>query len=310
MMNLDDTTPLVVPPKKPWHKLRWQERRIVTILPYTWLLIFFFVPFLLVFKISLSEPVLSVPPYQEIFKWMDGILNIHLNLNNYIRMVTDPFYAQGFMTSLIIAAITTFGCLVLGFLIAYAIVCAPRHWRFILLLMVVLPFWTSFLVRVYAWIGILSNTGFLNQLLLYLGIIDEPIQFLYNNFSVTIGIIYCYLPFMILPIYSVLDKIDPVYMEAAYDLGCRPWGAFWRITLPLSMPGILSGCALVFIPALGEFVIPEILGASDSFMMGRIIWIEFFNNRDWPVASTVAIVMLLLFVVPIMISQRRHNQRH
>lgn len=291
-----------------WPRLFWRESYLVTFFPYLWLVILFFIPFLLVLKISLSEPIIAVPPYSEIFKWAEGILSIRLNIHNYIQMATDSLYVHGFLTSLLIAVITTFGCLVIGYLIAYGIVCSPKKWQFILLLLVVLPFWTSFLVRVYAWIGILSNTGFLNQFLMWCGIISEPIQFLYNNFSVTVGIIYCYLPFMILPIYAVLDKIDPVYIEAAYDLGCRPWGTFWRITFPLSMPGIFSGCALVFIPALGEFVIPEILGASDTFMIGRIIWIEFFNNRDWPTASAVAIVMLVLFVVPTMISQRRHNR--
>lgn len=291
-----------------WTSSLWRDRYLVIATPYLWLLLFFFVPFLLIFKISLSEPILSVPPYQDIIKWVDGVMQFHLNIGNYILMVTDPFYATGFFTSVVIAGISTATCLVLGYLIAYGIACTPRHWRYILLLMVVLPFWTSFLVRVYAWIGILSNTGFLNQFLLFLGVIDTPRQFLYNDVAVTIGIVYCYLPFMILPIYAVLDKIEPVYLEASYDLGCRPWGTFWRITFPLSLPGVYSGCALVFIPALGEFVIPEILGAPDNMMIGRIIWVEFFNNRDWPIASTVSVVMLILFVAPIMISQRRRLQ--
>lgn len=281
-----------------------RDRRFVMAVPFLWLVLFFLIPFLLVFKISLSAPILAVPPYEPIVEWLDGILQINLNIGNYLRMGMDPFYASGFMTSFTISFMATFWCLVLGYLIAYAISRAPRQWQSILLLMVILPFLTSFLVRVYAWIGILSNDGFLNKVLLFLGIIDQPHQFLYNDAAVTIGIVYCYLPFMILPIYAVLDKIDPSYIEAAHDLGARPWKTFWRITVPLSMPGILSGCALVFIPAMGEFVIPEILGAPDNLMIGRIIWIEFFNNRDWPIASTVAVVMLLLFVVPIMVAQR------
>lgn len=282
-----------------------RDRRVVIAIPFLWLVVFFLLPFLLVFKISLSTPILAVPPYEPIVEWLEGVLRINLNVGNYLRMIEDPFYASGFVTSFMIAFTATFWCLLLGYFIAYAISKAPRPWQPILLLMVILPFLTSFLVRVYAWIGILSNDGFLNKLLLFLGIIDHPRQFLYNDVAVTIGIVYCYLPFMILPIYAVLDKIDPSYIEAAHDLGARPWKTFWRITIPLSMPGILSGCALVFIPAMGEFVIPEILGAPDNLMIGRIIWIEFFNNRDWPIASAVAVVMLLLFVVPIMVSQRR-----
>ncbi|MBW8309981.1 MAG: ABC transporter permease subunit [Candidatus Paracaedibacteraceae bacterium] len=287
-----------------------RDRQFVTSVPYLWLILFFLIPFLLVFKISLSESVLAVPPYLPIFEWAhDGFLNIHLNIGNYLRLFLDPFYASGLMTSLIIAFAATLVCLVVGYTIAYSIIRVPQHWRFIFLLLIILPFWTSFLVRVYGWMGILSKDGLLNQLLLFLGFIQEPKQFLYNNFSVIVGIVYCYLPFMILPIYSVLEKIDEVYLEAAYDLGCSPWKAFWRVTFPLSLPGVLSGVALVFIPALGEFVIPELLGAPDNLMIGRIIWIEFFNNRDWPIASTVAVVMLLMFIVPIMILQRRQLRK-
>ncbi|MBX3486533.1 MAG: ABC transporter permease subunit [Candidatus Paracaedibacteraceae bacterium] len=287
-----------------------RDRRLVLGVPYLWLLVFFLVPFFLVFKISLSESVLAIPPYLPIFDWTkEGFLNVHLNVGNYIRMVTDPFYLTGLLTSITIALGATIICLIVGYVIAYSISRVPDRWRTVLLLLVILPFWTSFLVRVYAWMGILAKDGLLNQLMLYLGLITEPQQFLYNNFSVMVGIVYCYLPFMILPIYSVLEKIDESYLEAAYDLGCTPWRAFWRVTVPLSMPGVLSGVALVFIPALGEFVIPELLGAPDNLMIGRIIWIEFFNNRDWPVASTVAVVMLLMFVVPIMVMQRRQLRK-
>lgn len=301
---------IIQPSGSPRRRSFGSDRRFVILVPYVWLVLFFLIPFFLVFKISLSESILAVPPYLPIFEWTkDGFLNIHLNIGNYLRMVLDPFYASGLLTSLSIAFVATLGCLVLGYTVAYGIVRIPQRWRFIFLLLVILPFWTSFLVRVYAWMGILSKDGLLNQLLMYVGIIREPMQWLYNDFSVIIGIVYCYLPFMILPIYSVLEKIDDVYLEAAYDLGCTPWRAFWRVTFPLSLPGVLSGVALVFIPALGEFVIPELLGAPDNLMIGRIIWIEFFNNRDWPIASTVAVVMLLMFIVPIMLLQRRQLRK-
>jgi putrescine transport system permease protein len=286
-----------------------RHRRFVTMIPYAWLILFFFIPFLLVFKISLSESVLAVPPYLPIIEYRDSFLNLHLNLGNYLRMVVDSFYGSGALTSLWIAVTATVCCLVLGYMIAYGITRVPQRNQLILLLLVILPFWTSFLVRVYAWMGILAKDGLLNQLLLYLGLISEPKSFLYTNFSVLIGMVYCYLPFMILPIYAVLDKIDDVYLEAAYDLGCSPGRAFWRVTFPLSLPGIFSGTALVFIPALGEFVIPELLGAPDNLMIGRIIWIEFFNNRDWPISATLAVVMLLIFIVPIMLLQRRQLRR-
>lgn len=288
----------------------WRDRRLVTFIPYAWLVVFFLIPFVLIAKISLAKPILAVPPFQDIMQWTEnGVLHLQLNIGNYLRLITDSFYASGFLTSVIIALIGTFFCLIIGYIIAYSITKASQQWRPILVLLVVLPFWTSFLIRVYAWMGILSKDGLINQLLQYLGIINEPIALLYNNFAVIIGVAYCYLPFMILPIYSVLDKIDPVYIEAAHDLGCRPWQAFWRIVFPLSMPGVWSGCALVFIPALGEYVIPELLGAPDNLMIGRIIWLEFFNNRDWPVACTVAVVMLLLIVVPIMLAQRRNDEK-
>lgn len=296
--------------RKTKSKPAWRNRYTVAVIPYSWLILFFLIPFLMVFKVSFSQTILAIPPYQALWNLAsENILTINLNLGNYIRMVTDPFYASGFVTSLTIALISTIFCLMFGYLIAYGISRATSHWRSVLLLMVILPFWTSFLVRVYAWMGILGKDGLLNSFLLYCGFISEPKQFLYNNTAVIIGIVYCYLPFMVLPIYAALEKIDDVYLEAAYDLGCRPWHAFWRITVPLSKAGILSGCALVFIPALGEFVIPELLGAPDNLMIGRIIWLEFFNNRDWPIASTVAVVMLMLFVVPIMFMQRRQLDR-
>lgn len=299
-----------LPLRKTKSKPVWRNRYVVAMIPYSWLILFSLIPFLFVLKVSFSQTILAIPPYQPLLTLAnEGILTLNLNLGNYSRMITDSFYASGFIASVMIALVSTIFCLIFGYLIAYGITRASPKWRMILLLLIILPFWTSFLVRIYAWIGILSKDGLLNNLLLYLGLISEPQQFLYNNFAVTIGIVYCYLPFMVLPIYSTLEKLDDVYIEAAYDLGCRPWQAFWRITVPLSRAGILSGCALVFIPALGEFVIPELLGAPDNLMIGRIIWLEFFNNRDWPIASTVAVVMLILFVVPIMVMQRRQLDR-
>jgi putrescine transport system permease protein len=293
-------------PKSPF----WQDRRLVTAIPFVWLSMFFLVPCFLIFKISFSESVLAIPPFKPILEWSgDMILHFQFNLGTYWRLITDPFYASGFFTSITVAFFATILCLVLGYWIAYSMAQASPRWRPLLMLLIILPFWTSFLVRVYAWMGLLSNDGVLNAVLLKLGLISEPKQFLFNNFAVMLGIVYCYLPFMVLPIYIAIEKIDSAYLEAAFDLGCRPRHAFWRITVPLSMSGVISGVILVFIPAIGEYVIPELLGAPDTLMIGRIIWLEFFNNRDWPVASTVTVVMLLLLVVPIVLLQRWRLQK-
>lgn len=286
----------------------WQQhdRRWVIAVPYVWLAIFFLIPFLLVIKISLTKSMVAIPPYEPLVEWSaDFVMQIRIYLGNYAHILEDRFYASAFTASLLMASVATTCCLIIGYAMAYAISQIQSYWRPIFLLLIILPFWTSFLVRVYAWMGLLSTEGVINSLLLYLGFIDHPLPLLYNNFSVLIGIVYCYLPFMILPIYAVLDKVDPVYIEAAQDLGCRPWQVFWKVTVPLSMRGIIAGCILVFIPAIGEFVIPELLGASDTLMIGRVLWIEFFNNRDWPVACALAVMMLLLFVVPVMIFQRQ-----
>jgi putrescine transport system permease protein len=287
-----------------WNRLA-RERRLVIAVPYLWLGFFSLIPFLLIVKISLSQSVLAIPPFQPLFNWSaEQILQMRLNLAAYSTLLTDPFYASAFFGSLKIALIATLSCLLIGYPMAYAIVQSAPHWRPIFLLLIILPFFTSFLVRVYAWIGLLSTEGVINTLLKMLGIIHEPLPLLYNSFAVTIGIVYCYLPFMILPIYSVLDKIDPAYLEAAYDLGCRPWRAFWRITVPLSFRAIIAGSILVFVPAVGEFVIPELLGAPDTIMIGRVLWSEFFNNQNWPLACSLAIVTLAIFVIPFMIFQR------
>ena len=280
-------------------------RGAVIVPPLVWLLLFFLVPFVIVLKISFAETQLAVPPYTPLVEWTDGRhLQIHLHASSYLYLLDDPLYVQAFLSSLLVAAVSTVLCLLIGYPMAYAIARADRSWRNTLLLLIVLPFWTSFLLRVYAWIGLLRNNGLINQVLLSLGIIHEPLVMLQTNFAMYVGIVYSYLPFMILPLYANLEKHDPALLEAAIDLGCTPVRAFRQITLPLSLPGVIAGSMLVFIPAVGEFVIPRLLGGTDSLMIGRVLWDEFFSNRDWPVASSVAIVLLLVLVVPMMILQR------
>lgn len=271
--------------------------------PFAWLGLFFLLPFTIVLKLSLSEPALAQPPYLPIFEWVEEAgelyLAIRLRVQNYLTLVGDGLYLAAFASSLRIAATATFLALLVGFPIALGMARCRPSVRPFLLLAVMLPFWTSFLIRVYAWMGILKDDGLLNALLLTLGLIEEPLVILNTETAVLIGIVYSYLPFMILPIFANLEKHDPSLLEAAVDLGCRPIVAFWRITVPLARPGVLAGCFLVFIPAVGEFVIPDLLGGADTLMIGRTLWLEFFTNRDWPLASAVAIAMLLLLVVPI-----------
>lgn len=284
------------------------SRLLVIALPYTWVILFFFIPFLLILKISFSDLTVGIPPYLPIMERVsEDVVAFKFNIGNYLYLIWDDLYIKAILNSLELAALATGACLLLGFPMAYAIARASARFQTLLLMMVILPFWTSFLIRVYAWIGILSYHGVLNTVLLKLGVIEEPLRLLNTIFSVSIGIIYCYLPFMILPIYVSLGKIDPSLLEAAYDLGSRPFRAFWKVTVPLAMPGIISGSLLVFIPALGEFVIPDLLGGSDTLMIGRVLWNEFFVNRDWPVAAAVAIGMLVFLVVPIVLLQ--HIQR-
>lgn len=287
-----------------------REKRLVVAIPYFWLLLFFFVPVLLVLKISFSQTSTQIPPFSHLIDISEkAIVTVRLNIGNYLTILSDYFYIKSFISSLTMALIATIGCLMIGYTMAYSMTRISPSKRNIVLLLVILPFWTSFLIRVYAWIGLLSKEGFINSLLLSFSLISVPLKLLYSDFAVCLGIIYCYLPFMILPIYATLEKLDQVYLEAAYDLGCKPWKAFWKVTLPLSKSGIIAGCILVFIPAVGEFVIPELLGGPDTLMIGRVLWIEFFNNRDWPLACSLAVVMLILFVVPIMIFQRLQLQQ-
>jgi len=279
-------------------------RTAVVGMPTLWLLLFFAVPFLIVMKISVSEIRLGMPPYEPLLTWLSAqVMELKVNLANYSFLFEDPLYRNAYLNSIWTAGVSTVFCLLIGYPMAYGIARSNPAWRNLLLLMVMLPFWTSFLLRVYAWIGILKNNGLINNTLIAMGIIDEPIVMLQTDFAVYLGIVYSYLPFMVLPLYTAIEKLDLSLLEAAADLGCRPVKAFFTITLPLTVGGIVAGSMLVFIPAVGEFVIPALLGGPDSLMIGRVLWEEFFNNRDWPVASAVAIAMLLLLVIPIMILQ-------
>jgi putrescine transport system permease protein len=280
------------------------RRRAMLALPYAWLALFFLVPFLIVLKISLAETAVGVPPYTPLLERGADGWSLHGSLANYQFLLSDSLYLRAYLNAIKFAGVSTLICLLLGYPMAYGIVRAPRRWRGLLLLLVILPFWTSFLIRVYAWIGLLKGNGLINNLLLALGIVDEPLALLNNAFAVYLGIVYSYLPFMVLPLYAALERLDPTLLEAAADLGCRPARAFLRVTLPLSLPGVAAGALLVFIPAVGEFVIPDLLGGPDTLMIGKVLWDEFFTNRDWPVASAVAIAMLVLLIVPMAFIRR------
>jgi putrescine transport system permease protein len=280
------------------------RRRAVLVLPFAWLTLFFLVPFLIVLKISLAEQAIGVPPYTALVEHGDGGWSLHATIANFQFLLSDSLYLRAYLNAIKFAGVSTLICLLLGYPMAYGIVRAPRSWRGFLLLLVILPFWTSFLIRVYAWIGLLKGNGVINNVLLALGVIDQPLTLLNNAFAVYLGIVYSYLPFMVLPLFAQLEKLDPSLLEAAADLGCRPWRAFLRVTLPLSLPGIAAGTLLVFIPAVGEFVIPDLLGGPDNLMIGKVLWDEFFTNRDWPVASAVAVVMLVFLLVPMGLVRR------
>jgi len=287
---------------------RWLRWALVT--PYVWLLVFFLAPFVIILKISLADPLVALPPFTPFFDWAaSGFERIHATLDNFIFLFQDRFYAIIYLNSIKIAAIGTFFCLLLGYPIAYYIARQSPSRRNLLLLGIILPFWISFLLRVYAWIGLLNNKGVINNFLMWLGITDGPLPLIYNDFAVYIGIVYSYLPFMILPLYANLERMDLDLHEAAEDLGAKRWQVFLDVTLPLSMPGIIAGSLLVFIPAIGEFIIPALLGGSDTLMIGRVLWDEFFINRDWPVASAVSVVLLLILVLPMMWFQKTQSER-
>ena len=279
--------------------------RLVILVPYLWLLLFFLIPFVIVFKISLSQTAIAMPPYVPVFDGVTGFLDNlrELSFDNYLWLTEDALYFNAYVSSVVIAAVSTLLALLIGYPLAYGMARAPASVRPTLLMLVILPFWTSFLIRVYAWIGILKPEGLLNQFLMFAGIIDEPLIIMNTHTAIYIGIVYSYLPFMVLPLYATLEKMDYSLIEAAQDLGCTPTQAFWKITAPLSLPGVVAGCMLVFIPAIGEFVIPDLLGGSRTLMIGKTLWNEFFANRDWPVSSAVAIILLLLLIVPIMVFQ-------
>ncbi len=280
-------------------------RMTALVIPYAWLALFFLLPLLIVLKISVAESVMGIPPYEPLLRLAENAtVQIHLTFSNFVLLLRDDMYVVAYLNSVKIAAISTLVSVVVGYSMAYGIVSSPLRWRYLLLMLIIIPFWTSFLIRIYAMIGFLKDNGLVNNLLMSLGVIDQPLAIMYTPLAVYIGIVYSYLPFMILPIYAALERTDPSLLEAASDLGARPWKAFLRVTLPLSMPGVVAGSLLVFIPAVGEFVIPELLGGLGSPMIGKVLWAEFFNNRDWPVASAVAVAMLALLVVPVMMFDR------
>ena len=289
---------------------RW-TRWLPVAIPYLWSFVFFLLPFVIVLRISFSNAELAMPPFSPVFDPIaDGVSGTfahfkEFTLDGYNRLVTDSVYLRSYLSSVQIAALSTCLTLLIGYPIAYAMARAPDRWRATLLMLIILPFWTSFLIRIYAWMGILATDGFLNNLLVWLHIIKQPLQIMQTNWAVYIGIVYSYLPFMILPLYSTLEKMDNTLLEAAEDLGSTPLKAFWTITFPLSLPGVIAGCFLVFIPVVGEFVIPDLLGGSSTLMIGHTLWEEFFNNRDWPTASALAIVLLLVLVIPIMLFQNQ-----
>ncbi|MFJ3482664.1 ABC transporter permease subunit [Pseudomonas sp. NPDC090202] len=279
-------------------------RQAVIGVPFLWLFLFFALPFLIVIKISFAEADVSIPPYTEIFSYAEQKLDIVLNFANYALLTGDDLYISAYLGSLKMAFFSTLLCLLIGYPMAYGISIARKEMQTVLLLLIMMPTWTAILIRVYAWMGILSNNGLLNAFLMWLGVINEPLQILNTNLAVYIGVVYSYLPFMILPLYANLVKHDQSLLEAASDLGSSTFNSFWKITVPLSKNGIIAGCMLVFIPVVGEFVIPELLGGPETLMIGKVLWQEFFNNRDWPVASSLAVVMLLILIVPIILFNR------
>jgi putrescine transport system permease protein len=280
-------------------------RWFVIAIPYFWLGLFFLVPFLIVLKIAFSNIQLSMPPVEPVVTWAgDQVLQFRLHFSNFSFVFGDSLYRAAFLNSLQVAGISTLLALLIGYPMAYGIARAPGTWRNILFLLVVLPFFTSFLLRVYAWMGLLGRNGPINGLLMQFGLIHEPLQLLQTDFAVYLGMVYSYLPFMVLPLYTAIEKLDLTLLEAAADLGCRPTKAFFWITLPLTKEGIFAGCLLVFIPAVGEYVIPALLGGPDTLMIGRVVWDEFFGNRDWPVASSLAIVLLVVLAGFVLLLQR------
>ncbi|MHA6494799.1 ABC transporter permease subunit [Pseudomonas borbori] len=279
-------------------------RHFVIGVPFLWLFLFFLLPFIIVLKISFAEADVAIPPYTDVYTWAENKFSLVLNLGNYIFLSEDDLYLSAYLGSLKMALVSTVLCLLIGYPMAYAIARANKEMQTVLLLLIMMPTWTAILIRVYAWMGILSSNGLLNGFLQSIGVIDEPLRILNTDIAVYIGVVYSYLPFMILPLFANLVKHDQSLLEAASDLGSSNFNSFWKITVPLSKNGIIAGCMLVFIPVVGEFVIPELLGGPETLMIGKVLWQEFFNNRDWPVASALAVVMLAILIVPIILFNR------
>ncbi|WP_240344623.1 ABC transporter permease subunit [Pseudomonas hygromyciniae] len=290
--------------KRRLHRIIPSGKQVVIGIPFLWLFMFFMLPFFIVLKISFAEADVAIPPYTEIYTYIEQKLEVVLNLANYSLLAGDELYIAAYLGSLKMAFFSTALCLLIGYPMAYAIASARKEMQTVLVLLIMMPTWTAILVRVYAWMGILSNNGLLNGFLMSMGLINEPLQILNTNIAVYIGVVYSYLPFMILPLYANLVKHDQSLLEAASDLGSSTFNSFWKITVPLSKNGIIAGCMLVFIPVVGEFVIPELLGGPETLMIGKVLWQEFFNNRDWPVASALAVVMLAILIVPIILFNR------
>ena len=290
--------------KRALHRIIPGGRQLVIGIPFLWLFLFFMLPFFIVLKISFTEADVAIPPYTEIYSYVDQKLQVLLNFANYAMLTDDELYIAAYLGSLKMAFFSTLLCLLIGYPMAYAIASARKEMQTVLVLLIMMPTWTAILIRVYAWMGILSNNGLLNGFLMSMGLISEPLQILNTNIAVYIGVVYSYLPFMILPLYANLVKHDNSLLEAASDLGSSTFNSFWKITVPLSKNGIIAGCMLVFIPVVGEFVIPELLGGPETLMIGKVLWQEFFNNRDWPVASALAVVMLAVLIIPIILFNR------
>lgn len=292
------------------HHGRSFRQSLVLRIPYLWLLAFFLVPFLIVLKISLSQTAIAQPPYLPVLDLAAGWPGLKaffaaLSFDNYVLIGSDPLYLLSYVKSVEIAAFSTLILVFIGYPIAYAMARMPWRWQAVLVVLVVLPFWTSLLIRIYAWMNILQHDGLFNQVLLALSIVKEPQAWLATDTAIYIGVVYSYLPFMVLPLYATLEKHDESLREAAADLGCPRWKIFWLVTLPLSSSGLLAGVLLCFIPIVGEFVIPDLLGGSQSPMIGQTIWTEFFSNKDWPAASAVAVVLVCLLVTPILVYQNQ-----
>ena len=304
----DSKRSVIKPYRQPLGDKLW--RNFVIGVPYFWLVLFFLAPFAIVLKISFATPIVALPPFTPLLDFNANASHWLLaTWDNYRFLTEDNLYWVSYFKSIKIAAISTFICLLIGYPMAYGIARATPTTRNILLMLVILPFWTSFLLRVYAWMGLLGKNGIVNSLLMNIGLIDTPLQMLYTDMAVYVGIVYTYIPFMILPLYATLEKMDTSLHDAAADLGAKPWQTFIDVTLPLSMPGIIAGSLLVFIPAIGEYVIPALLGGIDSLMIGRTLYDEFFVNRDWPLASAVATLLLIIVVIPIMLFQRSQQEQ-